>query len=168
MFLERPVVELVYKFEEKSTVSVWKGESTTKWHSNCFGVAYIIGWAKRAPHWGFQSRFRVIYMCRSVGMSVVSKMRGRDYMAHTHAQSHFWVVKTYLWHPCYWFRLCARAALPWMKKKRSLRNGKLKANRDSKIRKQKTTRNSSWPLSKFEARWRQWVWEKPKTGEGGH
>ena len=32
-------------------------------------VMYIIGRAKRAPHWGVQSRFRVIYM--SVCMSVV-------------------------------------------------------------------------------------------------
>ena len=27
---------------------------------------YIIGRAKQAPHWGVQSRFRVIYMCMSV------------------------------------------------------------------------------------------------------
>ena len=26
----------------------------------------IIGRAKRAPHWGVQSRFRVIYICRYV------------------------------------------------------------------------------------------------------
>ena len=32
---------------------------------------------------------------------------------------------------CYSFRLRARAALAWTKKKRSLRNGKLKANRAS-------------------------------------
>ena len=31
----------------------------------------IIGRAKRAPHWSVQSRFRVIYVCRYVGMSVV-------------------------------------------------------------------------------------------------
>ena len=30
----------------------------------------LIGRAKRAPHWGVQSRFRVIYICRSVGRSV--------------------------------------------------------------------------------------------------
>ena len=30
----------------------------------------MIGQAKRAPHWGVQSKFRVIYMCRSVGRSV--------------------------------------------------------------------------------------------------
>ena len=32
-------------------------------------------------------------------------------------------------HPCYSFRLYARAALAWTKKKRSLRNDKLKASR---------------------------------------
>ena len=37
---------------------------------------------------------RDIYMCRSVSMSVVSKMRRQDYVAHAHAQSHFWAVKT--------------------------------------------------------------------------
>ena len=31
-------------------------------------------------------------------------------------------------HPCYSFRLYARAALAWTEKKRSLRNGKLKQN----------------------------------------
>ena len=51
----------------------------------------IVGRAKRAPHWGVQSRFRVIM---SVGMSVVSKMRRRNYVAHAHAQSHFGAVKT--------------------------------------------------------------------------
>ena len=30
----------------------------------------------------------------SVGMSVVSKMRRRDNVAHAHARSHFWKVKT--------------------------------------------------------------------------
>ena len=29
-------------------------------------VRYVIGRAKRAPHWGVQSRFRVIYICMSV------------------------------------------------------------------------------------------------------
>ena len=31
----------------------------------CMLVIYIIGRAKRAPHWGFQSRFCVIYVCLS-------------------------------------------------------------------------------------------------------
>ena len=51
----------------------------------------LIGRAKRAPHWGVQSRFCMIY----VGMSVVSKMRRRNYVAHAHAQKgQFWAVKT--------------------------------------------------------------------------
>ena len=37
-----------------------------------FLVLYIIGRAKRAPHWGVQSRFRVV--CRSVCMSVVCQI----------------------------------------------------------------------------------------------
>ena len=48
---------------------------------------------------------------------------------HAHAQSQFGVVKTDLRHPRYSFSLYARAALAWTKKKRSLRNEKLKANR---------------------------------------
>ena len=38
-------------------------------------LSVLIGRAKRAPHWGVQSRFRVIYMSvsQSVDMSVVSK-----------------------------------------------------------------------------------------------
>ena len=32
----------------------------------------VIGRAQRAPHWGVQSRFRVIYICRYVGMSRMS------------------------------------------------------------------------------------------------
>ena len=27
------------------------------------GLEHVIGRAKRAPHWGVQSRFRVIYIC---------------------------------------------------------------------------------------------------------
>ena len=43
-------------------------------HSPCNGNHFssIIGRAKRAPHWGVQSRFRVIYICRYVGMSRMS------------------------------------------------------------------------------------------------
>ena len=43
--------------------------------SNRFSVSFlicIIGRAKRAPHWGVQSRFRVIYICIYVGMSRMS------------------------------------------------------------------------------------------------
>ena len=30
------------------------------------GTIFLVGRAKRAPHWGVQSRFRVIYLCVSV------------------------------------------------------------------------------------------------------
>ena len=33
-------------------------------------VYLIIGQVKRAPHWGVQLRFRVVYMCRSVSQYV--------------------------------------------------------------------------------------------------
>ena len=35
------------------------------------GTIFLVGRAKRAPHWGVQSRFRVIYV---VGMSYVCRM----------------------------------------------------------------------------------------------
>ena len=39
------------------------------------GTIFLVGRAKRAPHWGVQSRFRVIYICcRYVGMSYVCRM----------------------------------------------------------------------------------------------
>ena len=54
----------------------------------------VIGRAKRAPHWGVQSRFRVIYICMSVGMYVCryvclswSKKRRRKYVGRTRACS---------------------------------------------------------------------------------
>ena len=34
------------------------------------GTIFLVGRAKRAPHWGVQSRFRVIYICRYVCMYV--------------------------------------------------------------------------------------------------
>ena len=54
---------------------------------------YIIGRAKRAPHWGVQSRFRVIY----VGMSVVvqKSVGGITWAKRAHAQSQYWAVKSY-------------------------------------------------------------------------
>ena len=47
----------------------------------------VIGRAKRAPHWGVQSRFRVIMY---VGMSVVCQINcvgGITWTKHAHAQS---------------------------------------------------------------------------------
>ena len=40
----------------------------------CYAIIAIIGRAKRAPHWGVQSRFHVIYMYMSVCMSVVCQI----------------------------------------------------------------------------------------------
>ena len=37
-------------------------------------IFLVIGRAKRAPHWGVQSRFRVIYIYMSVCMSVVCQI----------------------------------------------------------------------------------------------
>ena len=70
-------------------------------------------------------KYRInIFMCLSW-----SKMRAQNYVAkHAHALGQFGAVKTDQWHPYYSFRLYARTALVWTKKKRSLRNEKLKAN----------------------------------------
>ena len=76
----------------------------------------LIGRAKRAPHWGVQSRFLVIYIYLCVCLSW-SKMRTQNYVAkHAHAQGQFGAVKTAQRHPYYSFRLYARAALAWTKK----------------------------------------------------
>ena len=60
--------------------------------------AAVIGRAKRAPHWGVQSRFREIYMsvCRMsvVCLSYVKLTALADLRtAHAHAQSLFLAVK---------------------------------------------------------------------------
>ena len=68
------MIELVYKFDEKSTVSVFQ----TFWG----GHIHIIGRAKRAPHWGVQSRFCVDDICLSC-----SKMLRRKYVYQTRACS---------------------------------------------------------------------------------
>ena len=54
------------------------------------GTIFLVGREKRAPHWGVQSRFRVIYICMSVGMCVClswSKKRWRKYVGQTRACS---------------------------------------------------------------------------------
>ena len=50
------------------------------------GTIFLVGRAKRAPHWGVQSRFRMIYICRSVCLSW-SKKRRRNYVGQTRACS---------------------------------------------------------------------------------
>ena len=46
-------------------VSIWRASEASETLSGLFNREsriYIIGRAKRAPHWGVQSRFRVIYI----------------------------------------------------------------------------------------------------------
>ena len=73
----------------------------------------VIGRAKRAPHWGVQSRFRVIcmsvcrryvgmssvcrYVCRYVGMYVCrgpKSVGGNTWAKRAHAQSQYCAVKS--------------------------------------------------------------------------
>ena len=55
----------------------------------------INGRAKRAPHWGVQSRFRVIYIYLCMYVCRVQKcVGGIMWPKHAHAQSQFWAVKT--------------------------------------------------------------------------
>ena len=54
----------------------------------------LIGRAKGTPHWGVQSRFCVIYMCRSVGRYVCRVPKCVGGITCAHAQSQFWAVKT--------------------------------------------------------------------------
>ena len=63
-------------------------------HNFRYIICVIIGQVKRAPHWGVQSRFRVIYVlvCMS---TIMQKCLGRIMLPkHAHAQSQFWAVKT--------------------------------------------------------------------------
>ena len=61
-------------------------------------------------------------------------------MAQKRACSKSSFVRLKLRNPCYSFRLYARAALPWTKKKCSLRNEKLKASRASETEEQRKER----------------------------
>ena len=75
----------------------------------------FVGRAKRAPHWGVQSRLCVIYVCRFVCLGMPKCVGGITWPKNVHAQ--FWAVKNDLRHPCYSFLLYgyARAALAWTK-----------------------------------------------------
>ena len=84
----------------------------------------LIGRAKRAPHWGVQSRFRVIYIymcvCRVCQITW-------NHVNQTRACSKSVLGgKIRPVTPYYSFRLYTRAALVWTEEKRSLRNKKLK------------------------------------------
>ena len=62
----------------------------------------IIGRAKRAPHWGVQSRFRVIYMyvgmyvyvCLWEKLCMLKCVGGITWSKHAQAQSQFWEFET--------------------------------------------------------------------------
>ena len=59
----------------------------------------LIGRAKRAPHCGVQSRFRVIYyMCQFLCLGMPNCVGGITWPKNAHA--HFWAVKNDLRHPC--------------------------------------------------------------------
>ena len=53
----------------------------------------VVGRAKRAPHWGVQSRFRVIYVCMYVCRGPKS-VGGITWAKRAHAQSQYWAVKS--------------------------------------------------------------------------
>ena len=60
-------------------------------------IEELVGQAKRAPHWGVQSRFHVIYICRYICVSVVCQINcvgGITWIKHAHAQSQYWAVKS--------------------------------------------------------------------------
>ena len=82
----------------------------------------------------------MIYIRLYVCVCMPKCVGGISWPKHAHAQSQFGAVKTDLQHPCYSFRLYARSALAWTKKKRSLRNEKLKTNRASETEEQRKER----------------------------
>ena len=105
------------------------------------GTIFLV--KRSEPHTGVFNRDFAwyIYMCRSVGMSVVCQINCVGGITCTRMlKAKFWAVKTDLWHPRYSFRLYARIALAWAKTKRSLRNEKLKAKRASETEEQRKER----------------------------
>ena len=83
-----------------------------------------------------------MYVCRFVYGKPIPKIRMLKCVGvitrpkHAHAKSQFWAVKTDLQHPHHSYLLYTRAALAWTENKSSLRNEKLKANRDSETEEQ--------------------------------
>ena len=60
-------------------------------------IFLVIGRAKRAPHWGVQSRFRVIYICIIICACVrrgPKSVGGITWAKRAHAQSQYWAVKS--------------------------------------------------------------------------
>ena len=114
------------------SLSIKLGKSYTyEFHEDC--GTYIIGRAKRAPHWGVQSRFRVIYIYMYVGMYVCcgpKSVGGNTWAKRAHAQSQYCAGKIRPVTPVLLIStVYAIAALAWTEEKRSLRNEKLKAKR---------------------------------------
>ena len=81
----------------------------------------------------------MIYICRYV-CRVPKCIGDITWPKHVHDQSQFWAVKTDLRHLCYSFRLYARTVLALAEKKRSLKNGKHKANRASETEERRKER----------------------------
>ena len=69
-----------------SCIMIEVGGATSLRCWRCGTTSCIIGRAKRAPHWGVQSRFRVIYVGMYVCLSW-SKKRRRNYVGQTRACS---------------------------------------------------------------------------------
>ena len=64
------------------------------------GTIFLVGRAKRAPYWGVQSRFRVIYIYVCVGMSVICQINCVGGITCTRMlKAKFWAVKTDLVNP---------------------------------------------------------------------
>ena len=57
-------------------------------------IIIIIGRAKRAPHWGVQSRFRVIYIYIYICACVCRGPKSVGGITCAHAQSQYWAVKS--------------------------------------------------------------------------
>ena len=96
------------------------------------GTIFLVGLVKQAPHWGVQSRFRVICVCR--GPKCARRITWPDMrMLKVSLERLKQTSDTRAIHYNYY----ARAALAWTKKKRSHRNKKLKANRASVIEEQR-------------------------------
>ena len=59
-----------------------------------FNELVIVGRAKRAPHWGVQSRFRVIYVVYVCVCRGPKSVGGITWAKRAHAQSQYWAVES--------------------------------------------------------------------------
>ena len=58
----------IFFFKNQTSYRTYKIFSSNEFARPVMGTIFLVGRAKRAPHWGVQSRFRVIYV---VGMLYV-------------------------------------------------------------------------------------------------